>query len=79
MHTIPGAGGMYHGGWYWIVNEKGTHKLLNELELATPINDETVVPKDKNQEILINNKKAGVKSLLTSVIPHPHQLESPHS
>jgi LCP family protein required for cell wall assembly len=34
MHTLPGTGGMYRGGWYWLVDEKKAHKMLEDLALV---------------------------------------------
>jgi anionic cell wall polymer biosynthesis LytR-Cps2A-Psr (LCP) family protein len=56
MHTIPGTGGMYHGGWYWLVDEKGTNKLLKELALIpTPGNEAAAAPAATNLENTVSN------------------------
>ena len=55
MHTIPGTGGMYHGGWYWLVDEKGTNKLLQKLSLIPGGNNLANDP-DKNSQLSNNSK-----------------------
>lgn len=58
MHTIPGTGGMYHGGWYWLVDEKGTNKLLKKLDLIPSAGNEVAGPNPKNLENAISNKSS---------------------
>lgn len=33
MHTLPGDGRMYKGGWYWFIDESGTNRVLQEVGL----------------------------------------------
>lgn len=33
MHTLPGDGRMYKGGWYWFIDEKGANRVLQEVGL----------------------------------------------
>lgn len=33
MQTLPGDGRMYKGGWYWFIDENGTHKILQSVGL----------------------------------------------
>ncbi|MBC7473252.1 MAG: LCP family protein [Candidatus Sericytochromatia bacterium] len=58
MHTIPGDGRMYHGGWYWMVDEKGANKILQKLALipsdGTIINDDLAPSPDKDKTKLNN-------------------------
>lgn len=33
MHTLPGDGKMYKGGWYWFIDENGANKVLQNVGL----------------------------------------------
>ncbi len=55
MHTLPGYGGMYKGGWYWFPNEAQSLKVLQEVGLK-----DGYVPPEKlktiKANINVNNK-----------------------
>ncbi len=61
MHTLPGDGRMYHGGWYWLIDENKSEKLLQELALISLTNSQPVdspdasVAPETDDEKLTNN------------------------
>ncbi|MFN8577061.1 MAG: LCP family protein [Candidatus Sericytochromatia bacterium] len=49
MHTLPGDGKMYKGGWYWFIDEKGANKVLQEVGLRDGGINNSIVSNQKNE------------------------------